>query len=266
MQVRVIMLGCGASAGVPLIGGADGGGEWGSCDPSEPRNRRTRSSIVIESEDGRRLLIDTGPDLRAQLLACRIATVDAILFTHAHADHITGLDDVRILNRNLGTPIPAFATERTLSEIKQRFDYAFKPWQPPGFYRPVLVPQVIAPGDRLKTAGLDVEIFDQDHGYLHTLGLRVGRFGYSTDVVRMSEDAFARLDGIDTWIVGCFTSGKPHPTHANLDTVLHWAARVGARRTVLTHMSQDMDWARLKANLPAGVEAGWDGLTIEVAV
>lgn len=263
MPIRVTMLGCGASAGVPLIGGADGAGEWGACDPAEPRDRRLRSSIVIEGEDGRRLLIDTGPDLRAQLLAARIATVDAILFTHAHADHITGLDDVRILNRNGGRPIPAFATERTLGEITHRFDYAFKPWQPPGFYRPVLEPHLIAPGDRIEAAGLDIRIFDQDHGYLHTLGLRIGRFGYSTDVVRMDDEAFEVLAGVDTWIVGCFTRGKPHPTHANLDTVLRWAERVGARRTVLTHMSQDMDWAWLAANLPPGVEPGYDGLVID---
>ena len=258
------MLGCGASAGVPLIGGADGAGEWGQCDLAEPRNRRTRSSIVIEGADGRRLLIDTGPDLRAQLLACRIGTVEAILFTHAHADHITGLDDVRILNRNLGTPIPAFATERTLGEIRQRFDYAFKPWQPPGFFRPVLVPHLIAPGDRIEAAGLPVFVFHQDHGFLDTLGLRIGAFGYSTDVVRMDEAAFAALEGIETWVVGCFTRGKPHPTHANLDQVKRWAERVGARRTILTHMGHDMDWSWLRSNLPDCVEPGWDGMQFEV--
>ncbi len=258
------MLGCGASAGVPLIGGADGAGEWGECDPAEPRNRRTRSSIVIEGADGRRLLIDTGPDLRTQLLACRIGKVDAILFTHAHADHITGLDDVRILNRNLGLPIPAFATERTLGEIRQRFDYAFKPWQKPGFFRPVLVPHLIAPGDRIEAAGLSVFVFHQDHGFLDTLGLRIGSFGYSTDVVRMDEAAFAAVEGVETWVVGCFTRGKPHPTHANLDQVKRWAGRVGARRTILTHMGHDMDWAWLQAHLPPGIEPGWDGMAFEM--
>ncbi|MBV9655561.1 MAG: MBL fold metallo-hydrolase [Acetobacteraceae bacterium] len=261
--MRVTILGCGASAGVPLIGGADGAGEWGQCDPNEPRNRRTRSSIVIEGNDGRRLLIDTGPDLRSQLLACRIGRVDAILFTHAHADHITGLDDVRILNRTLGAPIPAFATERTLGEIRQRFDYAFKPWQPPGFFRPVLVPHCIAPGDWVEAAGLRVFVFCQDHGFLDTLGLRIGSFGYSTDVVRMDDAAFAALAGVQTWVVGCFTRGGPHPTHANLDQVQRWAARVGARRTILTHMGQDMDWAWLRANLPPCMEPGWDGMQFE---
>ena len=259
------MLGCGASAGVPLIGGVDGSGEWGVCDPAEPRNRRSRASIVIESREGLRLLVDTAPDLRCQLLACRIPSVHAILFTHAHADHITGLDDVRILNRVLNGPIDVFGTEATLSELMRRFDYAFKPWQPPGFFRPVLVPHMIESGDKAVMAGMQVGVFRQDHGFMDTLGLRVGAFAYSTDVVSLDDAAFAALDGIDTWIVGCFQRFKPHATHAHLDRVLQWRRRVGARRTVLTHMGQDMDWAWLKENLPEGVEPGWDGMTIEIA-
>jgi phosphoribosyl 1,2-cyclic phosphate phosphodiesterase len=268
----VTLLGTGASAGVPMIGGPDGSGDWGECDPAEPRNRRTRSSIVIEADTereggGPRLLVDTSPDMREQLLACRIPRVDAILYTHAHADHITGLDDVRALNRTCGHPLDAFATEATLAEITRRFPYAFRPWEPPGFYRPVLVPRPVAPGDTFEAAGeaagMSVTVFDQDHGTTHTLGLRIGRFGYSTDVVGLDEPAIAVLAGVDTWVVDCFQRAE-HSTHGYLDLVLAWSAQLGVRRTVLTHMGTDMDWAWLKENLPADVEPGYDGMRIEV--
>ena len=131
--MRITVLGCGGSTGVPGLGGADGRGDWGACDPREPRNRRQRSSIVIEGEGQGRVLVDTGPDMRAQLLACEIGRIDALVFTHAHADHITGLDDVRQLNRVTSRPLPAFGTARTMAELAQRFDYAFKPWTPPRF-------------------------------------------------------------------------------------------------------------------------------------
>jgi phosphoribosyl 1,2-cyclic phosphate phosphodiesterase len=261
--MRVVLLGTGGSAGVPLIGGADGAGNWGRCDPAEPRNRRSRSSIVVEGADGQRLLVDTSPDLRNQLLACRIPGIDAILFTHAHADHITGIDDVRILNRIAGRPLAAFATEPVLEEITARFPYAFRPWRPPGFFRPVLETQVLAPGDTVTLAGLSVATFAQDHGYGPSLGLRIGGFAYSTDVVRLDEAAFAALAGVGVWVVDCFGL-TPHPTHAHLDLALEWAVRVGARRTVLTHMGTDMDWADVGARLPAGVELGFDGMVLEV--
>jgi phosphoribosyl 1,2-cyclic phosphate phosphodiesterase len=258
--IRVTLLGTGGSAGVPMIGGADGHGDWGVCDPAEPRNRRTRASILVEGGQGA-LLVDTGPDMRAQLLACGVRRVDAVLFTHAHADHITGLDDVRILNRIVGKPLPAIATAATLAELALRFDYAFKPWQPPGFFRPVLEAQPAAPGNTVTIAGLRVRLFDQDHFTTRSLGLRIGGFGYSTDAVALDEAAYAALAGVDTWVVGCFQRA-PHRTHAWLARVLEWAARVGARRTVLTHMGTDLDWAWLLQHLPPGVEPGFDGLVL----
>jgi len=263
--LRVIVLGCGGSTGVPALGGADGSGAWGACDPHDRRNRRQRSSIVIEGPEiaGKRgrVLVDTGPDMRAQLLACEVPRIDALVFTHAHADHITGLDDVRQLNRITGAPLPAFGTARTMAELAQRFDYAFKPWNPPHFYRPVLETWVIAPGDTVEAAGLRIGTFDQDHHVMRSLGLRVGAFGYSTDVVRLDDAAFAALAGIDTWLVGCFQRA-PHLTHAHVDLVLEWRARLGVRRTVLTHMGPDMDWAWLRAHLPEGVEPGYDGMVL----
>lgn len=262
--MRITLLGTGASAGVPLIGGADGSGDWGACDPAEPRNARTRTSIVVESGEGTRLLVDTGPDLRTQLLACRIPRVDAVLYTHPHADHITGIDEIRILNRLANQPLDAFATRATLDELIRRFGYAFRPWEPPGFYRPVLVAREVAGGDTIETVGLTVRLFAQDHGRVQSLGLRIGGFAYSTDVVALDDAAFEALAGIDTWVVGCFLRVGPHTTHADLPTVLRWIARVRPRRTVLTHMGNDMDWAWLAKHLPAGVEAGYDGMALEV--
>jgi phosphoribosyl 1,2-cyclic phosphate phosphodiesterase len=262
--MRVILLGTGGSAGVPLIGGADGSGDWGACDPAEPRNRRTRASIAIESDNGKRLLVDTAPDMREQLLACRVPRVDAVLYTHAHADHITGIDDVRILNRIADRPLDAFATRATLDELTRRFAYAFRPWQPPGFFRPVLVPREVGAGETLQVADMEVRLFQQDHGFIPSLGLRVGGFGYSTDLVALDDAAFAALEGVDTWVVGCFLRRGPHKTHADLRRVLDWAHRVAARRTVLTHMGTDMDWGWLRANLPSGVEPGHDGMVIDL--
>ncbi len=260
--MRVIVLGCGGSTGVPAIGGADGAGDWGECDPREPRNRRTRASIVVESEAGSRLLVDTSPDMRSQLLACRIPAIDSVLFTHAHADHITGLDDVRVLNRIIDRPLDAFGTAKALDEIVGRFGYAFRPWQPPGFYRPVLTERRVEPDATIRTASLEVQLFNQDHGFTESLGLRVGGFGYSTDVVELDDAAFAALEGVDTWLVDCFQR-TPHRTHAHFERVLAWASRVGARRTVLTHMGSDLDWAWMLAHLPPGVEPAYDGLILD---
>jgi phosphoribosyl 1,2-cyclic phosphate phosphodiesterase len=262
--MRVTLLGTGGSAGVPMIGGADGSGDWGACDPAEPRNRRTRSSIVIENTHNQRLLIDTSPDMRDQFLANRVPGADAVLFTHAHADHITGIDDVRILNRIARRPLEAFATQSTVDEIARRFGYVFAPWDGKGFYRPVLTPHPVKPGDTVQTIGLDVRLFSQGHGRIETLGLRIGAFAYSTDVVHLAEPALEILAGIDTWVVGCFLRHDTHSTHANLPTVLGWVARLRPRRTILTHMGPDMDWAWLSAHLPDGIEAGYDGMVLEV--
>ena len=257
------MLGCGGSAGVPQLGGADGTGDWGACDPTDPRNRRTRSSIVVQGEGGERLLIDCSPDMRAQLLACAVPQVDAILFTHAHADHVLGIDDVRILNRIVKRPIEAFAETRTIAELDRRFDYAFKAWTTqPQFFRPTLIKRPIAFGDVVETCGMRVRTFEQDHGYVSTVGFRVDGFGYSTDVAALDERAFAILQGVDTWVVDCFQRGR-HTTHANVEQVIAWFEQVKPGRMILTHMGFDMDWAWLKKRLPTDIEPGFDGMLIE---
>jgi phosphoribosyl 1,2-cyclic phosphate phosphodiesterase len=264
--MRVTLLGTGGSAGVPMIGGADGSGDWGVCDPGEPRNRRTRSSIVIENSHNQRILIDTSPDMRDQFLGCRVPGADAVLFTHAHADHITGIDDVRILNRIAKRPLEAFATQKTLDEITRRFGYVFAPWDGKGFYRPVLTAKPVCPGETISALGLDMTLFSQGHGRIETLGLRIGPFAYSTDVVHLDEAALQALAGIDTWVVGCFLRHDTHWTHANLPTVFSWVERLQPRRTVLTHMGTDMDWGWLRANLPPGIEAGYDGMVLDLAL
>lgn len=262
---KVTILGCGGSAGVPQLGGLDGTGDWGACDPAEPRNRRTRSSIVMQGQGGQRLLVDASPDMRAQLLACAIPQVDAILFTHAHADHVLGIDDIRILNRIAARPLDAFGERRTIAELHRRFDYAFKEWtQQPHFFRPVLVSHEVAFGQAVETCGMRIETFEQDHGFLPTMGLRVGGFGYSTDVVKLSADALALLDGVDTWIVDCFQR-RPHTTHANVDQVIAWYQQIQPRRMVLTHMGYDIDYAALRERLPDGIEPAYDGMVLDVA-
>ncbi|MGH7092103.1 MAG: MBL fold metallo-hydrolase [Stellaceae bacterium] len=254
--MRVTMLGCGVSTGVPTIGP-----DWGACDPSDPRNRRRRASVLIES-GGRTLLIDLSPDLRAQLIDAGVARIDAVLLTHAHADHLHGIDDIRAVNRLMNSTIPLYADSRTLDDARARFGYALAAPDTSGpFYKPALVPHEIA--GPFTAAGLPVIPFAQDHGHLTTLGFRIGAFAYSTDVTTLDEHAFEILSGVEFWIVDCLRR-KPHPTHSHVEKTLAWIARVRPRRAALTHMDQSLDYAALAAELPPGVEPGRDGLVVEL--
>ena len=258
--MKVTLLGCGGSQGVP-----NSAGEWGNCDPADPRNRRRRPSVLVETEtpegERRTILIDTGPDLREQLLAARTRWIDAVLYTHAHADHVHGIDDLRAINKAMGRPIPIWATSIVLATLKERFAYALEGGEG-GFYRPTLVPNAFdGPFDAV---GVEVVPFEQDHGFTMTTGFRIGDFAYSTDVVQLSEAAFAALAGIRLWIVDCVRVAPPHPTHSHLERTLDWIRRVGPDRAVLTHMDQSLDYAALAALLPDGVEPGQDGLVIEL--
>jgi len=256
--MKVTILGCGPSGGVPLLGN-----DWGDCDPTNPKNRRRRASILVE-EHGARLLVDTSPDMRAQLLDAGVGHLDAILFTHAHADHCHGIDEVRALNRAMGKPIPIHASAPTLAELRQRFAYIFRPQDPAAgavFYKPSLLTSVIeGPFD---AAGVGVVPFSQDHGFSQTLGFRFGALAYSTDVVGLDDEAFAALAGVETWIVDSYRR-TPHPTHSHLAQTLDWIARVRPKRALLTHMDVQLDYDTLCRELPVGVEPAFDGMVIEV--
>lgn len=255
--MKVTILGCGGSSGVPLIGNV-----WGDCDPSEPRNRRRRVSILVEEGDTR-ILVDASPDLREQFLDANVDRLTAVILTHAHADHVHGIDDLRSINYLMQAPLPLYATPETLAEVGRRFGYALEPPRvPPTFYRPVLTPTPIAESS-FTIGGVEVRCFEQDHGYGTTLGLRFGKVAYSTDVVRLPEEAFAALQGVDTWIVDCLRP-TPHPTHAHFDLVLEWVGKVKPRRAVLTHMGHLMDYRRTSERCPPGMEPAYDGMMIAV--
>lgn len=268
MALRVTVLGCGGSTGVPLLGGPDGRGAWGACDPGHPHNRRTRSSIWLERIENEELttslLVDTGPDLRAQALACGIPRVDGVVYTHAHADHIIGLDELRVFNRISQAAIPAYGTATTLEEISRRFDYAFRPPTPPAFFRPALEARPVTAGDEIRVGALSLRSFAQDHHVTQTLGLRAGGFAYSTDVVRLDDAAFAALAGVEVWLLGCFQR-EPHSTHAHLDLALAWHARLQPRLTVLTHLGPDLDYPSISRQLPGDVRLAHDGMRLELA-
>ncbi len=253
--MKVTILGSGAAPGVPSVSRG-----WGACNPDQPRNRRRRPCILLE--EGRvRILIDTPPDIRDSLISQDIRWLSAVLYTHEHADHLHGIDDLREINRVMKTPLPIHASHATLESIRHRFGYTVKPHDGrPHFSRPVLIPHEI--DGPLEIEGLRVVPFDQDHGWINTLGFRLGPVAYSTDVVRLPETAFTVLEGVSLWVVSCLTD-QDHPTHAPLAEVLRWIDRVQPRLAVLTHMSPALDYDALKARLPAHVIPAFDGLSLE---
>ncbi|MEI8394917.1 MAG: MBL fold metallo-hydrolase [Rhodospirillaceae bacterium] len=257
--MRVTVLGCGGSSGVPTIGN-----RWGECDPANPKNRRRRPSILVE-HDGTVVLVDTAPDLREQLLAAGVSRLDAAIYTHEHADHTHGLDDLREINRLMGKPIPVFGPAETIESLRKRFGYAFQPLEDRTlpFYRPVLVPEAICNLEPFTIGSITITPFLQDHGYSTTFGYRFGRFAYSTDVLRLDEAAFAALEGVSAWVVDCVRVDL-HPVHSHLANTLDWIKRVGPHRAWLTHMTNNLDYETLCGVLPPGVEPAYDGLVIDV--
>ncbi len=254
--MRVTILGCGASGGVPLITG-----EWGVCDQTNPKNRRLRASIAIE-KDNTTLVVDTSPDLREQCLAAGIQKIDAVLYTHSHADHTHGLDDLRPFLHTTKRPLPIYTNEETISFLKERFWYAFPVDDiQPDIYSAFLTPHAIE--GPFQVGEVNIQPFVQGHGYSTSLGFRFGKVAYSTDVVELGEEAFRTLEGVDVWIVDCITM-EPRPTHAHLAKTLEWIERVRPRQAYLTHMSHLLDYDTLLKDLPKGVEPAYDGLVIEV--
>ncbi len=258
--MKVTILGCGGSGGVPLAG-RQPGGYWGSCDSADPRNRRRRVSILVE-QGATALLVDTSPDLRLQLSDAGVTRLDAVLYTHAHADHSHGVDELRALVYSQRRPIPAYMDAETRAALTQRFAYAFVSSHDPRNIYPALLEDRAIEGP-FRIGPVEVRSFAQGHGPETTLGYRFGPVAYSTDVAELDEAAFAALAGLRLWIVDCLRI-EPHPTHAHLAKTLEWIERLKPERAVLTHMNHTLDYTELAARCPPGVEPGYDGLVIEV--
>lgn len=263
---RVTILGCGSSGGVPRPDG-----DWGACDPSELRNRRTRCSLLIEQwrethdvGDPTTVLIDTSPDIREQLLAARVRRIDAILYSHDHADQTHGIDDVRALAYRMRRRIPAYMDAFTRRSLETRFRYVF---HGEGGYPPILdLGPELAPLQPLKISGpggdIAIEPLDQDHGHIRSLGFRFGDVAYNNDVVGLPPETFERLAGVRTWIVDALRRAV-HPSHAHLDQTLEWIAALKPARAVLTNMHVDLDYNTLRGELPVGVEPAHDGWRLD---
>jgi phosphoribosyl 1,2-cyclic phosphate phosphodiesterase len=254
--VKVRILGCGTSSGVPRIGN-----DWGDCDPGEPKNRRTRSSILIES-GGERLLVDCGPDLREQLLAAQVTALDRVIVTHDHADHCHGIDDLRQVAYLLGRPVPLHARKETLRRLGKRFAYAFEGTP---LYSPVLGAAAIEGDMSLGEATLG--FVDQPHGGITSLGIRADEGArslvYAIDFHELTPNMASLYEGVDVWICDCLRR-TPHPTHAHLDQVLGWASDLKVGQLLLTHLDKSMDYATLTAELPDWAAPAYDGQELEL--
>ncbi len=265
-RIEAVILGCGSSAGVPRLGGADGGGEWGACDPANPKNRRRRCSLLLR-RGHTTVLVDTSPDLREQLLDARCSRLDAVLMTHPHADQTNGIDDLRPLTFATGKRIPMYGDWATLAQLKQQFAYCFEPMN--GYSAILTAHELAEPFAAMEIAGeggaIPVRAFWQQHGPIRSLGYRFGGLAYSSDVNSLDDAAFAALEGVHTWIVDALRY-RDHPTHANVETALRWIEKVKPRHAVLTNFNIDIDYAQLASELPDGVEPAFDGMVVMATV
>ncbi len=253
--MKVLVLGCGTSTGVPRIGN-----DWGDCDPAEPKNRRTRVSIMVENDAGARLLVDTSTDLRAQLLANDIDRLDAVFWTHDHADHCHGIDDLRVFRYSRGGPIPGYGSEETVRKLRQRFDYVFAGQ----FGYPTII--ALETLERLRIcAGFGVASCEMPHGHTISTGYRFDCDGksivYATDFSAITREMVELFDGCDILVTDCLRR-DPHPTHAHLAMALELANAVRAGQTVLTHLDKSLDYAALSMEVPQHVLVGYDGLEL----
>lgn len=255
--MRITILGCGASGGVPLVGCV-----CSVCTGNNPKNVRTRSSVLVEHE-GSTLLVDASPDLRQQALRHGFSTLDGVLFTHAHADHMHGIDDLKAFNFHKGGPIDCYGDAATLHDVRERFSYALANPQATHYgYRPSLNLHEIDYYQSLKVGKIEAQTFLQLHGKMPTMGLRFGNIAYSTDVNNLPEQSLQVLESLDVWIVDCLQIA-PAPTHAHLAMTLEWIAQLKPKKAILTHMSHALDYETLIADLPSNVEPAFDGLVIE---
>lgn len=267
-RIIATILGCGSSGGVPRIGNV-----WGACDPDEPRNRRRRCSLLIEgwrddSDEPTRVIIDTGCDLREQLLDARVDRVEAVLYTHEHADHTHGIDDLRVLALHNRKRVDVFFGARAGKRLREAFRYCFEAPEGSG-YPPILTAHDIAAGDVLEVDGpggsMTVTVFEQEHGDISSFGFRVGNFAYSCDLSGFPEASFPAISGLDLWIIDALRP-TPHPSHLSLPETLDWIERFAPRQAVLTNMHIDLDYAQVEADTPAAVTPAFDGMRIDVVV
>jgi phosphoribosyl 1,2-cyclic phosphate phosphodiesterase len=267
--IEFTILGCGSSGGVPRIGGRDGAGEWGACDPGNPKNRRRRCSMLVRrrSDAGETaVLVDTSPDMNNQLIDARCGKLDGVLITHDHADQLHGLDDLRMVAINMRRRVDVHTDAISFDGVLARFGYCFV--QPAGSdYPPILngktIPEPFEPFEIHGAGGaIPVLAFGQGHGRIRSLGYRFGSLAYSSDVESLDDEAFEALKGVECWIVDALRY-TPHPSHAHVDKALEWIARVKPKRAILTNMHIDLDYEKLKVELPAGVEPAFDGMRIE---
>lgn len=256
------ILGCGSSGGVPRLGG-----NWGACDPANPRNHRRRCSLLVERKDGEnvtRVLIDTSPDLRSQLLDAGVGLLDAVIYTHSHADHVHGIDDLRMVVFNRKERLPIWADGPTQQALYDRFAYAFV--QPEGSpYPPILDMNTIDGDVTITGAGgaITFSPFEVGHGAIDALGFRIRDVAYLPDVAEIYDAAWSALQGLDLWIVDALRR-TPHPTHAHLERTLEWIEKVAPKRAILTNMHIDLDYAEVAAETPDHIEPAYDGLQIRV--
>ncbi|KAB2846980.1 MAG: MBL fold metallo-hydrolase [Hyphomicrobiaceae bacterium] len=266
MSQRLTILGCGSSGGVPRIGP-----DWGACDPTNPRNRRRRASVLVErfAEEGRgvtRVLIDASPDMREQLLDAGVGKLNAVILTHDHADHVHGIDDLRVIAFAMKRRMPVYADASTSEGMQTRFRYCFK--QNPGSsYPAILEARVMRAFEPIEIEGPGGTItllpFDQEHGEIRSLGMRIGDVAYSSDASGFPADSVRVLSGLKTLIIGALRY-NPHPSHFTVAQAVTWIGRLKPERAYLTHLHVDLDYEKLKAELPPGIEPAYDGLRIEV--
>ena len=262
MSVQMTILGCGNSSGTPSIGNF-----WGNCDPNEPKNRRLRPSIAIQS-DTTTIIVDTGPDFKQQINNTNIQKIDAVLYTHSHADHIHGIDDLRVFRHRFKQTVPIYCLPKTLEDIKGRFEYLFQ--HGGGGLYPIVVEPYIYEDENLclpQTVG-DIEFipFKQDHGTSTSLGFRFGDTAYSTDMVDLDDQAIDILQGIKTWVVdGAGYNFPQNPVHCTLEKVLQLNERVQAEKLFITHLTTLMDYKTLCEELPEYAKPAHDGLVLPIS-
>jgi phosphoribosyl 1,2-cyclic phosphate phosphodiesterase len=258
--MRLTFLGTGTSFGVPQIGCG-----CAVCRSTDPRDKRTRSGAILEAA-GSNILIDTPPELRLQLLAGGFSRIDAVVYTHEHADHVNGIDDLRIFSVRQHGPLPIYGPSETLGRVRSSFNYIFddavRPYE--GTSKPRLSLHPTEPGQPVIMAGVEVLPLAFQHGHLRVFGYRFGGLAYITDVKAIPETAFDRLRGLDVLVLNALW-WRPHPTHLSISEAVDTAQALGARRTYLTHLTHETGHAELEAQLPAGIFPAYDGLTVEVA-